>query len=131
MRVLVKSAASLDPGRVKVDPRFYREIAGTQYWVFEVDKGLISMEDVFWTGDRGDASIPGSVVYGIPPEDVDTLWVEGADPVPPWSVMDKIPNVFVDGRPWKRYTPPSCDCGGAKAKTTHAHWCSTRSGERP
>lgn len=22
--------------------------------------------------------------------------------------------------------PPSCDCGAAKAKTTHSHWCSTR-----
>lgn len=21
--------------------------------------------------------------------------------------------------------PPRCDCGGAKARTTHAHWCST------
>ena len=33
---------------------------------------------------------------------------------PTWSVV-----------PWKPAVCPVCDCGAAKAKTTHSDWCST------
>jgi hypothetical protein len=29
----------------------------------------------------------------------------------------------VEDKPWWTKTPKSCECGGEKAKTTHANWC--------